>query len=135
MTENQKRRQKRVKNLSFPKRLKKTWNKIVITHLRRIGILKRLTLSFSLLLISIILMTFFSYFQYNKEINQNLDRYVSLLVQNVDLKITDTMKTYEDILLRFYNDNEILMALSENASLSLQTYLKTAAPNMNRTAF
>lgn len=107
-----------MKNLSFPKRLKKTWNKIVITHLRRIGILKRLTLSFSLLLISIILMTFFSYFQYNKEINQNLDRYVSLLVQNVDLKITDTMKTYEDILLRFYNDNEILMALSENASLS-----------------
>lgn len=107
-----------MKNLSFSKRLKETWNNIVIVHLRRIGILKRLTLSFFLLLISIVLMTFFSYYQYNKEINQNLNRYVSLLVQNVELKISDTMKTYEDIVLRFYNDNEILQALSENAALS-----------------
>lgn len=106
-----------MKNLSFSKRLKETWNKNVIIQLRRIGILKRLTLSFSLLLISIALMTFFSYYQYNKEINQNLNRYASLLVQNVEMKISDTMKTYEDILLRFYNDNAILQALSENAAL------------------
>lgn len=100
---------------------KKEWNKIVITQLRRIGILNRLTFSFSLLLVAIILMTFFSYFQYNKEINQNLDRYTSLLVQNVELKISDTMETYEELALHFYNDSEILEALSENSALSSET--------------
>lgn len=107
-----------MKNISFLQRLKEAWNRIVITQLRRIGILKRLTLSFSLLLVSIILMTFFSYFQYYKEINQKLNRYASLLVQNVELKIADTMKSYEEIALSFYNDSEILLALSQNAALS-----------------
>lgn len=102
-------------------RIKNAWNSIFITQLRRIGILKRLTLSFLLLLVAAFLMTFFSYYQYYEEINLNLDRYVSLLVQNVELKIVDTMKSYEDIALQFYGDNDILMALSENAALYSDT--------------
>lgn len=102
-------------------RIKNAWNSIFITQLRRIGILNRLTLSFLLLLVAAFLMTFFSYYQYYEEINLNLDRYVSLLVQNVELKIVDTMKSYEDIALQFYGDNDILMALSENAALYSDT--------------
>ena len=74
-------------------------------QLRRVGIFWRLNLSFLLLLLtSSLFLTFFSFHQYSTEINLRLDRYVSLLVQNVELKAADTMKTYEDIALRFYDD-------------------------------
>lgn len=87
-------------------------------QLRKVGIFQRLNLCFLLILIAALFLTFFSFHQYFKELNLNLDRYVTLLVQNVDLKVQDTMKEYEDIALRFYDDSEIIVALSENAELS-----------------
>lgn len=87
-------------------------------QLRRVGIFWRLNLSFLLLLLtSSLFLTFFSFHQYSTEINLRLDRYVSLLVQNVELKAADTMKTYEDIALRFYDDARVLAAVSENARI------------------
>lgn len=116
-----------MKEATVIKHVKNAWNNAVIAQLRKIGIMNRLRLSFILLLISIVLMTFFSYYQYYKEINLNLDRYVSLLVQNVELKITDTMKSYEEIALQFYNEEDVLTALSENAAYAMGTELDGAA--------
>lgn len=82
------------------------------------GIFKRLNVSFlALLLISALFLTFFSFFQYSREINLNLTRYTSMLVQNTRLKIQDTMEEYENMALNFYNDSRIIRAISENSSL------------------
>lgn len=87
-------------------------------QLRKANIFKRLNITFLVLLLSSSLfLTFFAYFQYSAEINLNLDRYVSLLVQNVTLKIEDTMASYEDIALGFYNDDLVIDALLDNATL------------------
>lgn len=94
------------------------WNNVVKKYLRKVGIFRRLIISFLLLLlISTLFLTFFSYYQYSKEINLNLYRYVSLLVQNVELKIRDILKEYEDDAVLFYGDSTIISALVENASL------------------
>ncbi len=98
--------------------IRSKWNNFVKNHLRKVGIFRRLIISFLLLLlISALFLTFFSYYQYSKEINLNLYRYVSLLVQNVELKIRDILKEYEDDAVLFYGDSRIIGALAENASL------------------
>ena len=97
-------------------------------QLRRVGIFWRLNLSFLLLLLtSSLFLTFFSFHQYSTEINLRLDRYVSLLVQNVELKAADTMKIYEDIALRFYDDARVLAAVSENARIGSPADAEEAA--------
>lgn len=97
---------------------KQKWNSMVTRQLRKVGIFKRLNVSFlALLLISALFLTFFSFFQYSREINLNLTRYTSMLVQNTRLKIQDTMEEYENMALNFYNDSRIIRAISENSSL------------------
>ena len=97
---------------------KQKWNSLVTRQLRKVGIFKRLNVSFlALLLISVLFLTFFSFFQYSREINLNLTRYTSMLVQNTRLKIQDTMEEYENMALNFYNDSRIIRAISENSSL------------------
>lgn len=97
---------------------KQKWNSLVTRQLRKVGIFKRLNVSFlALLLISALFLTFFSFFQYSREINLNLTRYTSMLVQNTRLKIQDTMEEYENMVLNFYNDSRIIRAISENSSL------------------
>ena len=97
---------------------KQKWNSLVTKQLRKVGIFKRLNVSFlALLLISALFLTFFSFFQYSREINLNLTRYTSMLVQNTRLKIQDTMEDYENMALNFYNDSRIIRAISENSSL------------------
>lgn len=97
---------------------KQKWNSLVTRQLRKVGIFKRLNVSFlALLLISSLFLTFFSFFQYSREINLNLTRYTSMLVQNTRLKIQDTMEEYENMALNFYNDSRIIRAISENSSL------------------
>lgn len=97
---------------------KQKWNSLVTKQLRKVGIFKRLNVSFlALLLISALFLTFFSFFQYSREINLNLTRYTSMLVQNTRLKIQDTMEEYENMALNFYNDSRIIRAISENSSL------------------
>ena len=97
---------------------KQKWNSLVTKQLRKVGIFKRLNVSFlALLLISALFLTFFSFFQYSREINLNLTRYTSMLVQNTRLKIQDTMEEYENMTLNFYNDSRIIRAISENSAL------------------
>lgn len=97
---------------------KQKWNSLVTKQLRKVGIFQRLNISFLvLLLISALFLTFFSFFQYSREINLNLTRYTSMLVQNTRLKIQDTMEEYENMALNFYNDSRIIRAISENSSL------------------
>lgn len=96
---------------------KHQWDILVKKQLRKVGIFKRLNLSFLLLLTASLFLTFFSFHQYSQEINRNLDRYSALLVQNVALKIQDTMKKYEDLALSFYDDPSMVRVLSENGHL------------------
>ncbi len=94
------------------------FNALVKRQLRKVGIFTRLNSSFLILLLAAALfLTFFFFHQYSSEISRDVDRYAALLVQNVSLKVRDTMKQYEHIALNFYNDAEVLNALSENAAL------------------
>lgn len=108
-----------MKLISKIKHLQSNLNNLVKTQLRRVGIFKRLNVTFLLLLLtSSSFLTFFSFFKYSEEINLNMNRYVSLLVQNVELKIKDTLTEYEDVSLHFYDDIQVIKALKENATLS-----------------
>lgn len=94
-------------------------NQNIKAVLRKVSIFRRLNLSFMLLILTAcIFLTFFSFYKYSAEIGGNIDRYISLLVQNVELKIQDTMQEYEAAALTFYDDHEIIRALQENAQLS-----------------
>lgn len=108
-----------MKLLNFIRVIRQRWNALVTRKLRKVGIFKRLNISFLVLLLtSAAFLTFFSFFQYSREINLNLDRYTTMLVQNTGLKIQDTMKEYENTALNFYNNSRILRAISENSSFS-----------------
>ena len=108
-----------MKLFTFIRTLRHKWNALVIRRLRKVGIFKRLNISFLVLLLtSAFFLTFFSFFQYSREISLNLDRYTTMLVQNAGLKIQDTMKDYENTALNFYDDIHILNAVSENSALS-----------------
>ncbi|MFR2479933.1 sensor histidine kinase, partial [Eisenbergiella sp.] len=101
------------------KKIKETGRKAdrhIKTMLRKVSLFRRLNTSFMLLLITAaIFLTFFSFYKYSDEISKNTDRYISLLVQNVALKIEDTMQEYEAEALRFYDDSQVVRALLENA--------------------
>lgn len=111
-------RRSQMKFIHMIRTVKQKWNSLVTRQLRKVGIFKRLNVSFlALLLISALFLTFFSFFQYSREINLNLTHYTSMLVQNTRLKIQDTMEEYENMALNFYNDSRIIRAISENSSL------------------
>ena len=58
----------------FIRTLRHKWNALVIRRLRKVGIFKRLNISFLVLLLtSAFFLTFFSFFQYSREISLNLD--------------------------------------------------------------
>ncbi len=99
-------------------KLRTRWNRFVKNNLRRVGIFPRLAISFLLLLlVSALFLTLFSFRQYSREINRNLDRYASLLVQNVEWKIHDTMQNYEEKAVDFYGDGAVIRALKANAGI------------------
>lgn len=94
------------------------FNSFVKRQLRKVGIFKRLNTSFLLLILtSALFLTAFFFHQYSAELAHSLDRYASLLVQNVNLKIRDTMKQYEDIARSFYDDTLVMNAVTQNASM------------------
>ena len=87
--------------------------------LRRVSIFKRLNSSFLLLILTTaIFLTFFSFYKYSDEISDNIDRYASLLVQNVKMKIQDSLEAYETEALAFYDNSQVIAALQENAALA-----------------
>lgn len=92
------------------------------TILRKVSIFRRLNLSFMLLIISAaIFLTFFSFYKYSDEISKNIDKYISLLVQNAAMKIEDTMQEYEEEALWFYDNSQVVRALLENAGSKADT--------------
>lgn len=94
------------------------WNKRVIRLLRKRGLFYRLSTFFLLFLAASFFLTSFAYIQYTEEINLNLERYVSFLLQNTELKIQDTMGEYEEKAIEFYDDKRVIRALSQNALLT-----------------
>lgn len=93
-------------------------NRRVQTVLRKVGIFWRLNTAFILILVgSAMFLTFFSFYKYAAEIRQSNNRYISFLVQNVEMKIQDRMTEYEKIALTFYDDEGVIKALRENARL------------------
>lgn len=108
------RNMKRIQRISS---LGKRADGFIKKKLRRVSLFRRLNTSFMLLIIiASIFLTFFSFFKYSNEISKNIDRYISLLVQNVVLKIEDTMQEYETEVLKFYDDGQVIRALEENAA-------------------
>lgn len=93
-------------------------NHKIIATFRKVKIFRRLNLAFILLLITTaVFLTFFSFYKYYFEIKKNTNQYISLLVQNVSLKIEDRMGEYEETALSFYDDSKIITALKENRML------------------
>ena len=92
---------------------------MITQHLRKFSIFKRLNISFLGLLIgTAVFLTFFSYSKYLEEVVFNLERYASMYVQNVRLKVQDILEGYEGLVLPFYEDEEVLHAVAENEALS-----------------
>lgn len=97
------------------KKLCQKWNGMIQAVLRKGSIFKRLNLSFLVLLLgSAAFITFFSFDKYSEEIIWNLKQNAEIQVQNVCLKMEDIMREYEEIALQFYDDPQILQAVSEN---------------------
>ena len=72
------------------------------TILRRVSIFKRLNSSFLLLILTTaIFLTFFSFYKYSDEISDNIDRYASLLVQNMKMKFRTALRSMKRRLLPF----------------------------------
>lgn len=100
------------------RKTKQKLNTFITRQLRKTGIFRRLNVSFLILLLtSALFLTFFSFVQYSREINLNLDRYTTMLVQNTGLKIRDNMKEYENTALGFYDNSRILNAIVQNAQI------------------
>ena len=107
-----------MKIISRIQKTKQKINAFVTKQLRKARIFKRLNISFLVLLLtSALFLTFFSFFQYSREINLNLDRYTTMLVQNTDLKIRNNMKEYENTALSFYDNSRVLKAIAQNSKM------------------
>ena len=94
-----------------------------ISGIRRVGIFSRLFLAFIILIsISSGVLISFSYLRYAEQIHLNLEKQILLLVQNVSYKTRDTMNTYEDLAVSFYDDREVLEAIAQNEELYQQRH-------------
>lgn len=92
-------------------------NAFITRQLRKVSIFQRLNISFLVLLLgTAVFLTFFSFSKYSAEIIFNLERYASMSVQNIQLKVQDIMQKYEEIAVQFYEDEEVLRAVAENVT-------------------
>lgn len=94
----------------------------VISSLRQINIFNRLMISFVLLVIvPMIFITFFTFNQYVVEIETNMSKFTSLLVQNVNVQLTDKLKTMEELAIRLYTDSDVIQSLEQDQNLADST--------------
>lgn len=99
------------------KRIQCRCNAFITRQLRKVSIFQRLNISFLVLLLgTAVFLTFFSFSKYSAEIIFNLERYASMSVQNIQLKVQDIMQEYEEIAVQFYEDEEVLRAVAENVT-------------------
>lgn len=107
-----------IKHWKKLKILRTKCNSSIIIFLRKAGIFKRLILAFTTLLVSAAaFITYFSFYQYSQVIETNIKHYITLLVQNVNLKIDEQIRDYEENAIEFYSDPDLLLALKENAKI------------------
>ena len=111
-----------MKILPKMKKIQCRCNAFITRQLRRVSIFQRLNISFLVLLLgTAVFLTFFSFSKYSAEIICNLERYASMSVQNIQLKVQDIMQEYEEIAVQFYEDEEALGALAENGTVAEET--------------
>lgn len=104
-----------MKILSKVKKFQYRCNGFITKQLRKVSIFQRLNISFLVLLLgAATFLTFFSFSKYSAEIIFNLERYASMSVQNIQLKVQDIMQGYENIAIQFYEDEEVLEAVAQN---------------------
>lgn len=78
--------------------------------------IKRLCITFLLLITTIIATVLLIYQRYAREIRSNIEYQAGLTAQNVALKSEDILETYKLSSLSFYNNPEIIRAISFNNS-------------------
>ncbi len=94
----------------------------VIHLLRKVNIFQRLIMAFMLLvLLPIIFITMFTFSKYTNEIEKNMESFISLLVQNVNVQIQDKFSTIERLAVQFYADSDVINNLESSAALSWHT--------------
>ena len=104
-----------MKILSGYKKIQHKCNAFITKQLRKVSIFQRLNISFLVLLLgAATFLTFFSFSKYSAEILFNLERYAAISAQNIQLKVQDIMREYENIAIQFYEDEEVLRAVAYN---------------------
>lgn len=90
----------------------------VIRVLRNITIFQRLIAAFLVLvLVPTIFITLFTYTKYVNEIQKNMESFLSLLVQNVNVQIQDKFNLIERLAILFYTDANVIDSIQRNASI------------------
>ncbi|MDQ6422984.1 sensor histidine kinase [Paenibacillus sp. LHD-117] len=85
---------------------------VMIKALRSTRIFQRLVVAFFVLIIlPSLFITFFTYNKYVNEIETNMEKFLSLLVQNVNVQITDKLNSFERAAVQIYSDSAIISAL------------------------
>lgn len=91
----------------------------LIKLLRKISIFQRLVLAFLVLvLLPTVFITFFTYNKYVNEIERNMENFLSLLVQNVNVQITEKLSSMERFAIKFYGDSTISALLEHHLPVS-----------------
>lgn len=81
----------------------------ILALVRKVGIFYRVFFSFAILIsISAGFLTFFVYLKSSEQMNNNLEKQLQLLVQNVSYKIEETMHQYENLAVSFYDDADLM---------------------------
>ncbi|MHA0857130.1 cache domain-containing sensor histidine kinase [Paenibacillus sp. CMAA1364] len=89
----------------------------IIKILRKINILQRLIIAFLILVIlPTIFITLFTYNKYVIEIESNMEKFISLLVQNVNVQMTDKLTALERVAVQFYSDSTTVSKLQHTES-------------------
>jgi len=91
---------------------------VAIRQLRNITIFQRLIAAFLLLaLVPTIFITLFTYSKYVEEIEKNMESFISLLVQNVNVQIQDKFTVIERLATLLYTDSKVINSLENNARM------------------
>jgi len=106
---------------------------IVIKGLRTTRIFQRLlVVFFVLIIIPSLFITFFTYNKYVNEIEKNMEKFISLFVQNINVQVTDKLGAFENAAVQFYSDSAAIDAIqsaSADDSLIIGQKLNAIAVN------
>lgn len=88
----------------------------IIKGLRTTRIFHRLLVAFFVLIIlPSLFITFFTYNKYVKEIETNMEKFISLLVQNINVQMTDKLDSFERSAVQLYSDSAFIDGLQSKS--------------------